>query len=157
MYGRTYGLGFLAPKPNGQGGSYTTSSGFVKQPVAYAPPPTPKIAQTAVNTGGATPEMSRPLTMHPDFQIPEEMRFRYSDDQIREMLARGKSETVERSGESDSGMPEDSDLERRAANNGATDAFTATAGEGPGYITLGGKKVNVMPYVLAAVAAYYLM
>jgi hypothetical protein len=158
MYGRTYGLGFLAPKINGKGSTFTTSSGFAKQPITAYAPPTPKITPTItpIKSTGLTLDPSM-LRFSPDFQIPEEMRHRYSDDQIREMLARGKSETVERSGESDSGMPIDSDLEQRATENNANAAFTATAGGGPGYVTIGGKKVNVVPYILAAVAAYYLM
>jgi hypothetical protein len=158
MYGRTYGLGFLAPKINGQGGSYTTESGFAKRPILTTATVTslpsgsgPKITPTV------EPPMSTPLRFDPDFQAGEAMRHRYSDDQIREMLARGKSETVERSGESDSGMPVDKAHEREATEKYASDAFSTASDGSPGYIKTPAKKTNLLPVILAGVAAYYFM
>lgn len=152
MYGRTYGLGFVAREV--QRAVYTSGSGFAKQPVIATATPVPTVFQSGPKI---TPIKSTPLVIHPDFNVPEEMRFRYSDDQIREMLQRGKSETVERSGETDGGMPVETDLEQQSKESSATENFDVSAGNGPGYVTAPAKKVNLLPVILAGIAAYYLM
>lgn len=55
--------------------------------------------------------------------------FPYTREQLLEMLARGRSETFERSGESDTGLPFADDAESKARAEGATAAFGARAGE----------------------------
>lgn len=162
-YGRSYGLGFINPRRVNGGWGGGSGGGWVppRQTVAIAPPIQPKITPIQ-----APPRMSTPLThpdkniyvtdyrTHPDFNVPEEMRFRYSPEQIKDMLARGKSETVERSGESDSGMPDDTAMQTQSRQNGATDAF-ASSGEDP--VKVAQAKPNILPLLLAGAAAYYFL
>ena len=79
-------------------------------------------------------------------QQPPDM-FRYSEEQIREMLHRGKSETVERSGESDSGLPIAMEAEQTAREAGATSAFITEADETPTPFEVSDEKPNLWPLV----------
>jgi len=156
MYHRTFGLGFVQRQENG-GAVYATQSGFAKKPVAVAPIIKSLPSGSGPKITPAPPSMSTPLQFDPDFNAGEDMRFRYSDDQIREMLARGKSETTERSGESDSGMPVDKDHEQAANEKHATESFSVSSDGTPGYATAPAKKLNLWPVIIAGVAAYYFM
>lgn len=87
--------------------------------------------------------------------IPE--GFRYSKEQLADMLARGQTETMERSGEDENGLPFADELEQKSREMDATKQFGVDAsdallpemapepaGQGTGLL-------------LAAVAAYFLL
>lgn len=127
--------------------TYTGTSGWAKRPVipVYTPikPPTLPPIPAPIPLVRSAPRVVRPLAV-PDRLSPSMLtpsmadimlnlprdQFRYSEDQIREMLLRGRSETTERSGESDSGLPNAFDLEQEAAESDATNQFTKDAAGG---------------------------
>lgn len=76
---------------------------FSTMPVTITPPP------------GVATEL--PM----DISIPE--TFRYSPEQLRDMLMRGASETYDRSGEDENGLPLATDLEQRSREMDATKQF----------------------------------
>ena len=59
------------------------------------------------------------------FFIPEQ--FRYSREQIVDMLARGASETYERSGEDETGLPLELELEQRSREIDANKQYVIDA------------------------------
>lgn len=85
--------------------------------------------------------------------IPEQ--FVYSKEQIMDMLARGASETFERSGETDSGLPIDTELEQKSRELDATKNYVINAsGE---IIPLEPKAAGGgLALLAAAVAAFFL-
>lgn len=109
--------------------------------------PLPKLAPTAI------PRVSTGVTVAQDWrtsmQIPDQ--FRYTPDQIRDMLMRGQSETMERSGESDSGLPPASAAEAEANAREATKQYgiDVRAGAVPPPVS---ETPNLLP--LAALAAF---
>lgn len=85
---------------------------FVDQPILYFPPST------------TFPSADAAMPLDTAF-IPEQ--FVYSKDQIMDMLARGASETFERSGETDSGLPIDTELEQKSRELDATKDYVINA------------------------------
>ncbi len=102
-----------------------------RRPPGFIPRPGVPIPFTPTRTPTATPPISPPLRMPGgvpimpdiaiDLQIPPGVR--YTEDQIRDMLMRGRSETMERTGESDAGLPPAADLEERADQAAATTQY----------------------------------
>lgn len=73
-----------------------------------------------------TPPIIQPLIEERDYAaIPEP--FRYSKEQIMDMLARGASETYERTGETDSGLPVEVELEQISRELDATKQYAVDA------------------------------
>lgn len=99
--------------------SFAPSGGF------STPVPAP-VTQTV--TASPTQTVTAPP---PSFNIARQGmspdQFQYSEDQILQMLERGQSETVERSGESDAGLPVADDLELTSRQSDATRAFLLDA------------------------------
>lgn len=139
-----------APKPTV---TYRGTSGFAKRPVY---PSTPKLTTSMMPTRSTPLHVANdPISENymPDQIIPEQ--FRYTKEQLRDMLARGHSETVERSGESDSGLPPSPDLEETANQRDATKQYgiDVRAGVTPGAAP---DEPNLLPLALAA-AAFFLL
>jgi len=92
-----------------------------------------------------------------DIVVPEQ--FRYSDDQIRDMLQRGASETFERSGETDSGLFNSPELEQKANESDATKQFGRESAGGtvpPGNLPGTTDTEKDYRWLLAAAAAYFM-
>lgn len=66
-------------------------------------------------------------TFDPQFNLERPEQFVYSKEQIMDMLARGASETFERSGETDSGLPIDTELEQKSRELDATKNYVINA------------------------------
>lgn len=136
------GLGFAAPKqilakivaaqasvPTIPGVSrpigYTTTSGFAKRPIYATPTQIIRDPRDMLIYPG-TDAIERP-----DYsgmvapQIPEQQI--YTKEQLLEMLHRGQSETVERSGESDSGLPNATGLEQKSREGDASRQYSIDA------------------------------
>lgn len=94
-----------------------------------------------------------PLTDVMQNQPPD--LFRYSDEQIREMFQRGQSETVERSGESDSGLPYAGEAEQSVQDADATAVFMRDSVDVP-VPEVEPEKPSLLPLVLLAGALYFL-
>lgn len=119
-------------------------------PIAYTPPIMVPIKQPSPFAPLA-PELIEAA----DFTVPD--GFRYSPEQLRDMLIRGASETFERSGEDEQGLPFADDLEQKSREIDATKQYGVDArgallpGEAPAEA---GKAVG---WLLAAVAGYFLL
>lgn len=111
-----------------------------KYATAYAPPPTtllqpmqpPPVMMVPIKPPSsfyepppaAFPSTDAAMPLDTAF-IPEQ--FVYSKEQIMDMLARGASETYERSGETDSGLPIAAELEQKSRELDATKDYVINA------------------------------
>lgn len=107
------GLGASSFAPSG---GFTAPQRVAPRPVAVAPRTVARNVPVKVPIPVRTSPIIFTQNTPPD-------QFRYSEDQIRDMLNRGQSETMERSGESDSGLPYADDLETKSREADATAAF----------------------------------
>lgn len=156
-YGRHYGLGFVTIN-SGMVNRALTESGFAKQPRVLPEKPTPiATVQKRPNVSRHVPIKSPPLRMPDDFiGHDESIASRYTPEQIREMLERGASETVERSGESDGGGPADDELMQQSREANATDTFVEN-GNGTGTTPAGKTVKDFLPLGLIVAGAMYFL
>lgn len=80
----------------------------------------------------------------------------YSPDQIREMFARGTSETYERSGEDENGLPQASHLEQQARESDSMTQFAFDSGDETVPDTMPDKP-DIVPLAVLAALAYFLL
>lgn len=114
---------------------------------ASAPAPAPAPVQDVVSSGIDTPAAAS--------TIPQQ--FRYTKEQLADMLIRGASEQVERSGEDENGLPEAYDLEQISRENDATKQFGIDAEGGlfPEVVAMPENKA--VGWLIAAAVAYFMI
>ena len=93
---------------------------FDPSPPQYDPVTGMQLPGTGFTAPGTTPFM-------PTFDTALPEQFVYSKEQIMDMLARGASETFERTGETDSGLPIDTELEQKSRELDATKNYVINA------------------------------
>lgn len=155
-YHRTYGLGIVAYNGSASGAFISRAikaAGIAKPPILQSGP---KITPGVIVP--KTPVLTAPEADLVDTYvgIPPEMQFRYTPEQIREMRERGKSETMERSGESDGGMPDDNAMMQKSREASATEHFESSD-NGAASVVAESPVKKYLPLIVAGVAAYYFM
>lgn len=91
----------------------------------YEPTPIPVFDPTPLIRPDFIAPGAEPFVPTFDTAIPEQ--FRYSKEQLMDMLARGASETYERTGETDSGLPLELELEQISRELDATKQYVVDA------------------------------
>lgn len=162
-YGRRYGCGcsgmgsaFGPRQAVINGGAVKPARGF-RGPVGQQAPARVTVSQPYVPPPVQHVPVKLPASSYDDpTRSDPAMQFRYSEGQIREMLQRGASETMERSGESDSGLPADEAAQQQSREASATADFESN-GSGPGFtVTESDAPPNYWPLIAAIGAAWFL-
>ncbi len=116
----------ISPPPSFYEQSYGIAPTLVSgEPFVATPTPIPVFDPTPLIRPDFIAPGAEPFVPAFDTAIPEQ--FRYSKEQLMDMLARGASETFERTGETDSGLPLELELEQISRELDATKQFVVDA------------------------------
>lgn len=99
-----------------------------------------------------------PPSVEPSVDVAVPDVFRYTKEQIADMLIRGASETFDRTGESEEGLPIADDLEQKSREIDATKQFGVDA-DGGLFPTVApqAKAGQALGWTIAAVVGYFLL